>query len=106
MPKYLIKASLTIDGVKGTLQEGGTSRLATLKELFESIGGKLEAFYYAFGDTDAYVIVDAPDNVTTAALSMAVTASGAVVTETVVLLTPEELDQVAEMTIDYRPPGG
>lgn len=106
MPKYLIKASLTVDGVKGTLQEGGTSRRATVKEVVENIGGTLEAFYYAFGETDIYVIVNAPDNATSAAVSLAVTASGAAATETVVLLTPEEVDQASAMTIDYRPPGG
>ena len=106
MPKYLIKASLTVDGVKGTLQEGGTSRRATVKKLIEDTGGTLEAFYYAFGETDVYVIVDAPDNATAAAVSLTVTASGAVATETVALLTPEEIDQASAKTIDYRPPGG
>ena len=106
MPKYLIKASLTVDGVKGTLQEGGTSRRATVQKLIEDGGGTLEAFYYAFGESDVYIITDAPDNATVAALSLTVTASGAVATETVVLLTPEEIDQASAMAIDYRPPGG
>ena len=105
MPKYLIKASLSVDGVKGTLQEGGTSRRATVKKLIEDMGGTLEAFYYAFGESDVYIIADAPDNATVAALSLTVTASGAVSSETVVLLSPEEIDQASNMAVDYRPPG-
>lgn len=106
MPKYLIKASLNAEGVSGTLKEGGTSRRATVEKMTEDIGGTLEAFYYAFGETDAYVIVDAPNNVTSAAVAMTVAASGTVATETVVLITPEEVDEISAMTVDYRPPGG
>lgn len=73
--------------------------------MIQGLNGKLEAFYYAFGDADAYVIVDAPDNVTAAAVSLAVNASGAVTTQTVVLLTPEEIDQAAKKTVAYRAPG-
>lgn len=69
------------------------------------MGGKLEAFYYAFGDSDAFVIVDAPDNATTAAISLAVNSSGAVALKTTPLLTPEEIDQAAQKTVSYRPPG-
>ena len=69
------------------------------------MGGKLEAFYYAFGDSDAFVIVDAPDNATTAAISLAVNSSGAVTLKTTPLLTPEEIDQAAQKTVSYRPPG-
>ena len=69
------------------------------------LGGTLEAFYYAFGESDVYIIADAPDNATVAALSLTVTASGAVSSETVVLLSPEEIDQASNMAVDYRPPG-
>jgi uncharacterized protein with GYD domain len=73
--------------------------------MVEAMGGKLEAFYYAFGDSDAFVIVDAPDNATTAAISLAVNSSGAVALKTTPLLTPEEIDQAAQKTVSYRPPG-
>ena len=64
----------------------------------------LDALYYAFGDTDAYVIVEEPDNVTVTALSLAVNASGAVSLKTTPLLTPEEIDQAAKQSVNYRPP--
>lgn len=106
MAKYLIKASYTAEGTKGLIKGGGgTARRAAVQQLMQGLNGKLEAFYYAFGDADAYVIVDAPDNVTAAAVSLAVNASGAVTTQTVVLLTPEEIDQAAKKTVAYRAPG-
>lgn len=105
MPKYLIQASYTADGVKGVLKEGGTSRRAVVQKLSEGLGGKIEAFYYAFGEDDVYVIGDFPDNATAAAVSMTVNASGAVRLKTVVLLTPEEVDEASKKSVDYRPPG-
>ncbi len=105
MAKYLLKASYSPEGAKGILKEGGTARASFVESLVESVGGKLEGFYFAFGDTDAYVIADLPDASTAAALSLSVSGSGAVSTTTVVLLTPEELDQAASKTVDYRPPG-
>ncbi len=104
MPKYLIEASYTTEGAKGLMSEGGTTRRATVQNMVEAMGGKLEAFYYAFGDS-AFVIVEAPDNVTTAAISLAVNSSGAVTLKTTALLTPEEIDQAAQKTVSYRPPG-
>ncbi len=71
----------------------------------KQLGGRVEAFYYAFGDTDVYVIVEAPDNVTAAAVSLAITASGAVSLKTTPLLTPEEIDKAAKKSVPYRPPG-
>lgn len=105
MPKYLVRAKLTAEGLKGTLQEGGTSRRATIAKLFESMGGSLDAFYYAFGDDDVFVIATLPDNTSAAAMAMTVAASGAVSPSTTVLITPEEVDEIAEVVVDYRPPG-
>ncbi len=106
MPKYLIKASYSADGTRGLVKGGGGSaRRAAVQQMMQGLGGRLEAFYYAFGDDDAYVIVDAPDNVTVAAVSLAVNASGAVSAKTVVLLTPEEIDEATRKTVSYRAPG-
>lgn len=105
MPKYLWKVSYTAQGAKGLLKEGGSSRRALVAELTKSMGGTLEAFYFAFGSDDVYVIAEAPDNATAAAISLTVGASGAASIETVVLLTPEEIDQASETAVDYRPPG-
>jgi len=105
MPKYLTVASYTAEGAKGLLKEGGTARRAAVEKLMKSMGGRLEAFYFAFCYNDTYLITEAPDNVTTAAISLTVSASGAVRTKTIVLLTPEEIDQAAKKTVKFRPPG-
>jgi uncharacterized protein with GYD domain len=105
MPKYLIKASYTAEGAKGLLKDGGSKRREIAEQAMKSAGGKMEAFYFAFGDTDVFLIVDAPDHASVSAASLAINASGAVRTETVVLLTPEEIDQAAKKSVTYRAPG-
>lgn len=105
MAKYLVSASYTAEGAKGVLKDGGTKRRQAADEAIKSAGGKLEAFYFAFGESDAFVIVDAPDHATIAAASLAISASGAVRTKTVVLLTPEDIDQASKKGITYRAPG-
>lgn len=96
MGKYLLTASYTAEGAKGLLKEGGTKRREAAEQAIRSAGGTLEAFYFAFGDSDAYVIVDAPDHATVAAASVAINASNAVKTKTIVLLSPEEIDQAVK----------
>ena len=105
MAKYLVEASYTEDGIKGVLDKGGSSRPEAVKHLVEGIGGSMEAFYFAFGDADAFVIVDLPDNVSASAVALAVNASGAASAKTTVLLTPEEVDQATKKAVDYKPPG-
>ena len=105
MPKYLVQANYVGEGVKGLLKEGGTSRRAAAEALVKSLGGTMEAFYYAFGETDAYIIAELPDNASMAALALTVSTSGAVTVKTTVLMTPEELDEAAKKTPSYRPPG-
>jgi uncharacterized protein with GYD domain len=105
MPKYLIQASYTVDGIQGLLKDGGSKRRAAAEQAINGLGGSIEAFYFAFGDADGVVIVDAPDNQSAAAVSLAVTASGAVRTKITVLMTPEEMDQATKKSVSYRPPG-
>ncbi len=105
MPKYLIQASYTAEGAKGLLKDGGSKRHEMVKELAEGVGGKLEAFYYAFGDTDVFIIIDAPDDISIAAASLAVNASGSVNSKTTPLLSPEDLDQATKKIVNYRAPG-
>jgi uncharacterized protein with GYD domain len=100
MPKYLVEAHFTTEGAKGIAKEGGTARRKAITKLMEGAGGKLESYYFAFGGADAFVIADLPDNVTAAALSLAVNKSGAVATKTIVLLTPEEMDQASKKVLD------
>ena len=105
MAKFLVQASYTADGVKGLLKDGGTGRRASVQKAIEEMGGKVEAFYYAFGETDAVVILDVPDAATAAAISMAVNASGAVRTSLTPLLTVEEIDAACKKTVGYKAPG-
>ena len=105
MPKFLIEASYTQDGVKGLQTEGGSSRREAVAQVAESVGGRLESFYFAFGDHDAYVVVDLPDNESAAAVALTVNAAGGATTKTTVLLTPDEVDAAAKRSVNYRPPG-
>ena len=105
MPKFLIEASYTLDGVRGVQSAGGTSRRDAVAQTAESVGGKLESFYFAFGERDAYVICDLPDNESATAAALKVNASGGATVKTVVLLTPEEVDAAAQRSVEYRPPG-
>jgi uncharacterized protein with GYD domain len=105
MAKYLIEASYTSEGAKGVIKDGGSKRRAAAEQAVKNAGGKLEAFYFAFGDCDAFVIIDAPDHASAAAVSLAINASGAVQTKTTVLLTPEEIDQAAKKGVHYTAPG-
>jgi uncharacterized protein with GYD domain len=105
MAKYLVKASYTAEGGRGVQGGGGTSRRDVVAKMAEGLGGSLESFYFAFGETDAYVVLDLPDNRTAAAASLAVNAAGGASSEVVVLLTPEDIDAAAKLSVDYRPPG-
>ena len=105
MPKYLIQANYVGEGIKGLLKEGGTSRRAAAEKAIASVGGTMEAFYFAFGETDAYVVAEVPDQVSMAALALTISASGAVATRTTVLMTAEEVDAATKKTPSYRAPG-
>jgi uncharacterized protein with GYD domain len=105
MPKFLFEASYTLDGVKGVQSAGGSSRRDAVAQVADSVGGAMESFHFAFGDRDAYVIVDLPDNESAAAVALTVNAAGGATVRTTVLLTPEEVDAAAQRSVDYRPPG-
>jgi uncharacterized protein with GYD domain len=105
MPKYLVSASYTAEGVKGLMKDGGTKRRQAAEAAVKSAGGRVEVFYFAFGDRDLYLIIDAPDNTSVAAVVIAINATGAVSTRTVTLLTPEEIDQAVQKGATYTPPG-
>ena len=105
MPKYLFQVNYVGEGVKGLLKDGGSKRRAVTKRLFESVGGSLEAFYYAFGDTDLYIIAEFPNHAAVAACSLNTISTGSVTVKTTVLMTPEEVDAAVKMTPTYSAPG-
>jgi uncharacterized protein with GYD domain len=68
MAKYLFQGSYTVEGLRGVLREGGTKRREAVAQLIQALGGTLEAFYYAYGGDDFFIIADVPDSVTATAL--------------------------------------
>lgn len=105
MPKYLAELKYTLEGIRNLAEHGGTARVATAKQALESVGGTLEAAYFAFGDWDAVLIVDLPNSEAAAALAVAITSSGLLTARTTVLITPEEMDAAVRREVIYRPPG-
>ena len=105
MPKYLLQVNYTTEGTKGLLKDGGSKRRSAAQAVAESVGGRIESMYFAFGDTDVYAIAEVPDHASIAAISLALAASGGATARTTVLLTPEEMDQATRKTPMYRAPG-
>jgi uncharacterized protein with GYD domain len=105
MSKYLLEVKYTLDGMRGVKAHGGSARVAAATELIESVGGKLECMYFAFGETDVYCVADFPDHVSAAAAAQAVSVGGGATARTVVLLTAADVDAAVSLTSTYRPPG-
>ena len=105
MPKYLVSGCYVGEGIKGLLKDGGTKRKAAVEQLIGSLGGTVENMYFAFGDKDFFILIDAPDNLKVSAGSLIAASTGVVSVTTTVLLTPEELDEVSKISAPYTPPG-
>ena len=105
MPRFLWQVSYTAEGAKGLAIEGGTARHEAIQSMFERAGGRLEAFYYAFGDDDLIVIGELPDNATAAAFALQTARSGAARSRATVLLTPAEVDEAVGLDVGYIAPG-
>src|SRR5258707_4927792 len=105
MPKYLLPGSYSAQGAKGLLEGGGGRGRAVAEQAAKSVGGKIESFYFALGDADAFVIADVPDHASASAISLAVSASGGAHCKTIVLMTPEEVDQASKKPLTYTGPG-
>ncbi len=105
MAKYLIKASYTAEGTKGLVKEGGSGRRATVQKMVEGLGGKLETFYFTYGETDVVLICDLPDAASAIAISLTVNATGAVHASTTPLISVEDVDAACKKSVGYRAPG-
>ena len=105
MTKYLWNVRYTLAGMQGVMKEGGNARRNAAEKAVQSAGGHLDAFYFAFGDTDVYCIADFPDAATCASAAMHVSAAGGATVQTTVLLSPDDIDRASGMELDYRPPG-
>jgi uncharacterized protein with GYD domain len=105
MAKYLFHGSYTAEGVKGLIKDGGTGRKDAVKQLVDSVGGKLEAMYFAFGKDDWFIIADLPDAESAVGIAATTGSSGSVNLQTTVLLTPEQVDAGVKKAVKYRRPG-
>ena len=105
MGKYLFEANYTREGADGLAKVGGVSRRAALTDAIEGMGGAMEAFYYAFGDRDAYMIVDLPDDASATAVALTIARAGVLTIKTTVLITPETVDEAVAKEVPYRLPG-
>jgi uncharacterized protein with GYD domain len=105
MPKYMISANYTAEGMAGVRSAGAKSRVDAVSTMLEAMGGKLDSFHFAFGDTDVFAIVEVPDDEAAAAASIAINGSGAVSSRTIKLLTVEQIDEALRRTVNYQPPG-
>lgn len=105
MSKYLMEAKFTSEGLKGLHRDGGTTRAQVVNKAVTSLGGKVESFHFALGENDSYTLMELPDKESAAALSLAVSATGAVATRVVALLTPAEVDDAVQRSVDYTQPG-
>lgn len=105
MTKYLFEANYVGEGIKGLMREGGTKRRDALADALNSVGGSLESFYYAFGDTDVLGVFDVPVQTDAAALSLMINSTGNVDVRLKPLMTPEDIDEAVKKTPSYRAPG-
>lgn len=105
MPKYLISGNYTSVGLQGLRAAGARSRVDAVTSTIEAMGGRLESLHYAFGDTDVFVIAEAPDDESLAALAVTVNSGGSLSIRTTKLLTADQVDEALQRPVDYRPPG-
>lgn len=105
MARYLFRAKYTQAGVTGLLKEGGTSRREALRQTIEGMGGTLDDLFYAFGDWDLFLITELPDDEAATAVSLNISAAGALEVSVTVIVTPETVDAAVSKTVPYRAPG-
>jgi uncharacterized protein with GYD domain len=103
MPKYLFQVSYTNEGTNGLLQVGGSHRAKAVDDVVASVGGTVECFYYAFGEDDAFVIAELPDDIAATALSLRVASAGTATVKTTVLIEPKTIDAAVNRNVDYKP---
>lgn len=107
MPLYLTRFSYTPETWNAMI-ERPEDRRGVAREIIESVGGKLQGFWYAFGPYDGYTLWEAPDNVKMATVALALSSRGAIKSqETVVLMTVEETIEALKgvARVPYRRPG-
>jgi uncharacterized protein with GYD domain len=105
MPKFLIEAAYTAEGLRALHKDKASGRKQAVVKAVESLEGKVEAFYFSLGKHDVVSIVELPDAVSAAAIAVAASASGLVRTRTTALLSVEEADRALTKKVNFRAPG-
>jgi uncharacterized protein with GYD domain len=105
MGKYLMAADYVGAGITGLIKEGGSRRRSAISDLFDSMGGRLESFYYALAERNVYLIGELPDDATAMAMALKINSSGVATCSVTVLVSPEDMDIAVRKTGRYRAPG-
>ena len=105
MPHYMFRANYTQQGIQGVMKDGAASRVDAVEAMAASVGGRILATYWAFGDDDFFAIGELPDNAAAMAIAATVAASGTARVTTTVLLTAAEVDEALARKATYRAPG-
>jgi uncharacterized protein with GYD domain len=105
MPKFLIEASYTAEGLKGLQKDRASGRTQAIKNALKAVDGQLECVYWCLGDRDVILIAELPNTVAASAVATAVSASGLVRTKTTALLTAQEIDAALAKSVSYQAPG-
>ena len=106
MPKYMLRAQFTPEGVEGLVKEGVVNRVQQVRDQIQAHGGTVEAHYFAYGEDDVYIIYDMPDAASVIAASLAARTRGWVRSSLTVLITPQEMDEAVRRMSDIPSPGG
>ena len=106
MSKYFLTGNYTVEGTKGLIKDGGTSRKEAAAKTAASLDGSLESFHFSAVSPNFFILLNLPNKIAAAAFGATVTASGAVeISECVEVLTPAEMDEAAKKMPSYRAPG-
>ncbi|MEH0980910.1 GYD domain-containing protein [Micromonospora sp. CPCC 205556] len=105
MPRFLLKSTYTVDGLKGLAKDGGTKRAEVVRKTIEASGGRMESMHFSFDEDDTYVLCELPDHKTAAALAIAIRAAGGLRVRMTPVLTAEEVDEATRVKSSYQPPG-
>ena len=105
MPKFLIEASYTAEGLKGLQKDKAAGRTQAIRNALKAVDGQLECVYWCLGERDVILIAELPNTVAASALATSVSATGLVRTTTTMLLTAQEMDAALSKSINYQGPG-
>jgi len=102
--KYLFVAAFTVDGIKNLQKQSATGFKAGVAKFFESVGGKLESWYYDYSDNTAYGFVDYPNEIAAATAQASVNAGGFAHVTYKPVISAEDADKALARSMATRPP--